>query len=419
MSTATSQTPSNQRFLLKATLLITSTLTVMAGATISPSLPAMQEAFADVENAEFLVRLVLTLPALFIVIGAPIAGYIVDNYGRKTLLVIATLAYGISGGSGFLAPTLTTILIGRAFLGLSVAGVMTSVTTLIADYYEGKQRASFLGLQAAFMGLGGTLFLTLGGVLADVDWRAPFLIYASSLFILPLIITLLYEPTTSPKENPIHKPLAETSDSIAETKRKRDEKLKREHIPLRLMGFVYIVVVLIQIVFYLIPVQLPFYLQNLTEASASQSGLAIALMTFFFAFASSLFGKIDERISHTMAVVFAFLLTGLGYLIVSVATSWELILIGLPLGGFGIGLLMPNLNVWLANETPTLLRGRALGGFTTAVFLGQFLSPIVLQPLVNGVGIGGTLGIVGILLLILGVITFIIWKQLTTFLTGK
>jgi MFS family permease len=35
---------------------------------------------------------------------------------------------------------------------------------------------------------------------------------------------------------------------------------------------------------------------------------------------------------------------------------------------------------WLASEAPPALRGRILGGFTTAIFLGQFLSPILSQP---------------------------------------
>jgi hypothetical protein len=41
---------------------------------------------------------------------------------------------------------------------------------------------------------------------------------------------------------------------------------------------IYGIAVLTQIVFYLIPVQIPFYLQALTNATASQSGLAIALL---------------------------------------------------------------------------------------------------------------------------------------------
>lgn len=143
--------------LTKITLLLVSTLTVMSGATISPSLPAMQAHFSDVPNADFWVRLVLTVPALFIVIGSPIAGQIVDKIGRKPLLLGSAILYGFAGSSGFLLNSLFAILIGRALLGLAVAGVMVSATTLIADYYQGDARASFMGLQAAFMGFGGVL----------------------------------------------------------------------------------------------------------------------------------------------------------------------------------------------------------------------------------------------------------------------
>jgi hypothetical protein len=54
--------------------------------------------------------------------------------------------------------------------------------------------------------------------------------------------------------------------------------------------------------------------------------------------------------------------------------------IGLIGSGAGLGLLVPNLYVWLANEAPLAIRGRALGDFTTALFLGQFVSPLVSRP---------------------------------------
>ena len=72
---------------IKTTLLLTSTLTVMSGATIAPSLPAMQEHFAQVPNSELLVRLVLTVPALFIAIGGLFVGQLLDRLGRKPLLM--------------------------------------------------------------------------------------------------------------------------------------------------------------------------------------------------------------------------------------------------------------------------------------------------------------------------------------------
>jgi len=52
-------------FLVKTTLLLVSTLTVMAGATIAPALPAMRQYFSEVANADYWVRLILTAPALY------------------------------------------------------------------------------------------------------------------------------------------------------------------------------------------------------------------------------------------------------------------------------------------------------------------------------------------------------------------
>jgi MFS family permease len=161
LDTETSQDGDSR--LTQLTLMMISTLTVMAGATISPSLPTMREHFATLPNADYLVRLALTLPALFIAIGAPLVGIIIDRLGRKPLLLLALGLYGIAGASGFVLNDLNWLLVGRAFLGVSVAGIMTIATTLIADYYTGATRAQFLGLQASFMGLGGVLFLILGG----------------------------------------------------------------------------------------------------------------------------------------------------------------------------------------------------------------------------------------------------------------
>jgi MFS family permease len=125
-------------------------LTVMASAIVAPSLPAMLQHFESVPNAAYWVRLVLTLPALFIAISAPILGILVDRIGRKPLLFLSLIIYGLAGSSGLWLNSLDTIIIGRAFLGVSVAGISISTTTLIADYYSGAARGKFLGLQAAF-----------------------------------------------------------------------------------------------------------------------------------------------------------------------------------------------------------------------------------------------------------------------------
>jgi len=63
-------------------LLLASTLTVMAGAALAPALPTLQAVFHDTPHVALLTRQLLTVPALFIVLAAPIAGWLVDRVGR-------------------------------------------------------------------------------------------------------------------------------------------------------------------------------------------------------------------------------------------------------------------------------------------------------------------------------------------------
>ncbi|HEY9648732.1 MAG TPA: MFS transporter [Chroococcidiopsis sp.] len=372
-------------FGVKLTLLLSSSLTVMAGATIAPSLPAMRDHFAATPNADYWVRLVLTAPALFIALGAPIVGTLIDRFGRKPLLAIAMVVYGVAGCSGAVLNDLGLILGGRVLLGLSVAGIMTTATALIADYYIGSDRAQFLGLQSAFMGLGGVVFLSLGGFLADLNWRSPFLIYALALLIVPLVIAILPEP--EPATNMPAQP-GEQSPSF----------------PWRVAGMTYGAALLSQVVFYLIPVQLPFYLKALANTNASQSGLAIALATLFSAASAIAYRSIKTRLSFMGIYAVAFLAMAVGYLVISLSLSYAMVLVGLAIAGAGLGLLMPNMNVCLTSVTPGSQRGRVLGGLTTAFFLGQFLSPILSQPLSGAVGLDLTYRLSGGLMLVMAAI---------------
>lgn len=382
---------------VRLTLLLISTLTVMAGATIAPSLPAMRQFFAEVPNADYWVRLVLTLPALFIALGAPFIGVMIDRLGRKPLLVVALALYGLAGSSGLWLNQLPAILLGRALLGLSVASVMVTATTLIADYYTGPARGQFLGLQAAFMALGGVVFLSVGGVLADLNWRSPFLIYFVALLLLPCALLFLPEPPRD-RSNAAHSQAA--ADPV--------------QLPVSLVALTYGIALLTQIVFYMIPVQIPFYLGALVNATASQSGMAIALCTLCSAITSFSYQKIKSRLSFISIYGIAFCNMAIGYGVISFASRYGGVLVGLAIAGLGLGLLMPNMSFCLTTATPSAVRGRILGGLTTCLFLGQFLSPLVSQPLSQSIGLDRTYGLAGIAMVGLTIIALILivrWRD--------
>jgi MFS family permease len=381
----------------KLTLLLASSLTVMSGATVSPSLPAMKQQFesaiADPDLRTTLVKLVITLPALFIVIGSPIAGSIVDKFGRKPLLLITAILYGFAGSSGLFLESLPAILVGRAFLGFAVAGVMVSATTLIADYYSGPARAAFMGLQSGFMGLGGVVFLTLGGALAQQNWHYPFGIYLLAWPIALLVFAFIIEPDSA---EPTRRERSNSHQSNLES----ETDLSSQSTPIGVMVIVYGLTTLSQIAFYLIPVQLPFFLDGLVKANPSQSGMAIALCTLFSAVASVTYGKLKQKMEFVTFLPIIFGLMGIGYLLIGQSSMWAQVLVGLAISGMGLGILMPNMSVWLSSAVPDNLRGRALGGLSTSMFLGQFLSPIVTQPLTKSMGLGGTYALTGGILVI-------------------
>jgi MFS family permease len=355
----------------------------------------MREYFREVANADYWVRLVLTAPSLCVAIAAPFAGLLVDRIGRKPLLAVALMVYGLAGSSGLWLNSLGLILLGRALLGLSVAGIMTTVTTLIADYYIGATRTHFLGLQAAAMAFGGVIFLSLGGFLADVGWRMPFLIYFVALGLLPFVLLLLPEPNSASQVS-----LSRSSAS--------DEPLR---LPLRWLILTYAIALITQVVFYMIPVQLPFYLRTLTNATASQSGLAIALSTLFAGMSSLSYQRVKARLSFIRIYEIAFVSIGVGYGLISFATGYVMVLMGLAIAGFGLGLITPNMNLCLTSITPTSLRGRAIGGLTTCFFLGQFLSPLLSQPLGQWLGLRTAYGLAGLLVIALSVVTTVVMAR--------
>lgn len=359
---------------LRVTLLVVSSLTVMAGATIMPALPAMREHFSDVRGAEMWVSLVLTMPALFIVLWAPVAGVIVDRYGRKRLLVASVVLYAVAGGSGCVADSLPALLVGRGFLGVAVAGIMTSALALIADYLEGPARASFMGIQGAVMAFGGVVFVVAGGVLADIHWRAPFLVYLAAAPVIPLAALVLVEPDRGQAATP-----------------SPDEPRQS----LRSLTLIYAVGGLLQVAFYVLPVQLPFLLQADMGVGPRGTGLAMGAGAICGALMGILYGRIQRRLSFGAITVVAFTVMAAGYGGIAAAGSYSQVVASIAVSGLGFGLLMPNLNVWLTAVVPDAARGRAFGGLTTCVFLGQFLSPFVSQPVAARVGMSATFGVVG------------------------
>lgn len=350
------------------TLLAASLMTVMAGSTIAPALPAMAEHFAAEDPEGFWVRLVLTMPGLFAAIGAPLAGWIADRWGRTPLLRASLLLYGVAGFSGFLVESLPLLLIGRALLGLGVGGILTAVTTLIGDYYQGHERRRIMGLQSSSAGYGGVIFLLLGGALAEWRWDGPFLVYLLAFAVLPLSVAYL----------------ADRADL-----RSADEDSTGGGFPVRAL-MLYIMGFLVMWLFYIVPIQLPFQMKELGVENTALVGAALACFNLAAATTSLFYRRLSGRFGYLGIFIWVHALWALGYVVIAHAASLPVLLFGIVLSGVGLGVVMPNLNTWASELVPAAWRGRVMGGLATSYFLGQFSSPFLIAPLERRFGIAGS-----------------------------
>jgi MFS family permease len=168
-----------------------------------------------------------------------------------------------------------------------------------------------------------------------------------------------------------------------------------------LVASLYLVSFLLQIAFYMIPVQLPFFLREMGVTSPGQTGMALATMTAGAAIVASQYRRIQARLDRTVILVICLSTVSVGFLLVSSATSFRGVIIALIVMGLAMGLNFPNMVTWLMARTPARVRGRIVGGLTMCIFLGQFFSPIASHPFVERGGLAYAYRALAILLAVL------------------
>jgi MFS family permease len=383
-----SQPPEGGNWARNVTILAGSMLTVMAGATIAPALPAMKQAFAGTPHLDMLVRLAFTTPALFIILSAPLSGYLLDRVGRKPVLIAAVALYAVAGASSLVVDDIWSVLAGRAALGLAVGAITAGFTTMIGDLFTGSALNRFMGLQGALIHFGGVIFQVGGGFLADVSWRHPFYIYLLALPVLPGIIRTL--PETKPARR------AKPSGSG-----EKDPAADEAPMPWARLMFIYVTAFMGMTLFYMVPVQIPFHLESLLGSGGSEAGLSMAVMSLSATFAALFYGRLRAALSFQLIFALLFGCMALGYWGLYLSESYWQVLLSLAVYGQGLGIMLPNQSTWVTNTAPAARRGRAMSGLATSFYLGQFLCPLLSQPVAERVGSAGMYGVGAAILVVL------------------
>ncbi|MGY1802444.1 MFS transporter [Blastococcus sp. SYSU D00922] len=365
-------------------LLFASCLSVLGAVLLAPVLPRIEDAFEGTPGVEALTPIVLTAPALVIGLTAMVAGRIVDRLGRKRLLVGSLVVYAFVGTAPVWLPSLELVVASRVLLGLTEAAIMTCCTTLLADYFHGSQREKYFGLQVVFTTVAATIFFGIGGALGAQNWRTPFWLYVVSLPLALLAARYIWQPA----------PRAQAAA--------RAQKLPP--LPWSRIAAPIVVSLVGGLVFYVLIVELSFKLDDIGVESTAVIGAASAIASLGTAVGGFLFGRLAKR-GPAVLVPLAFALSGVGIIGMGVASAVPVVIVFAVVTGFGNGLLLPSLLTWALGSLGFEQRGRGTGIWTSAFFVGQFFTPLVVLGLTDAIGgLGAALMALGVVGLVAAVV---------------
>ncbi|KAF5090735.1 Major Facilitator Superfamily protein [anaerobic digester metagenome] len=347
-------------------LLLSAMMILMGGAAVAPALPFISEAFPDASDS--VISLIITLPALAIALTGIFLGALSDKIGKIKVLIVSIAIFTIAGSSGYYLDNIYALLAGRFFLGIGIAGITCTTSSLIPCYYEGITRARVLGYQAAAMGFGVLVLEMSGGWLAGISWHTAFLIYLVGIVILAGVLLTMREPVLP--------------------KIMRDKDESPEQFPTAPLLMAYITLFLGNMLFFLMPVKFPYLIATmdaariLGENTALTSGLFLGIMGCASSLMGLAYGRIVWRFHRNTILTATFVFFGLGYCLLGLASSLVVVGIAVVCVGIAEGILMPTILTWIATITPKQFLGRASGGFSVFLNMGQFASTLAIVPVI-------------------------------------
>lgn len=373
-----------------AVLLLGSTMPILGAVLLAPILPSLSKVFPAQAG---LVPLLLTAPALTVAITAPFAGVLADRFGRKRLLVVALLAYAVLGTAPLYISSFRGILLTRLGVGVTEAVIFTCCIALLSDYFFGRRRSRVFASQAVVLAGGAFVYILLGGIIGATGWRSPFWLYSSAAVIALAVARLVWEPRKN------------QTASVHIT----DGRLPP--FPWQRLLLPYATTFFGGIVFYSVIIETPYLLELAGATSIVIIGLIGGLNQLGQATGGLSFRWV-ARFGVQRLLPIGFAISGLGLLIVWFAPTLPLTILGTVCTTLGGGLFVTTLQTWAVAGLPFEQRGRASGGWTTAVFLGNFTSSLAVLGLSTALGgLPNALGALGLVTVIVALVLALVLRR--------
>ncbi|WP_180722606.1 MFS transporter [Paraburkholderia largidicola] len=360
--------------------------TVFAMTLVLPFLPIYVEQLGVTGHASIVQWAGIAYGANFLAAGliAPLWGRLGDRYGRKPMLVRASLGMALTMPLMGLSTNIWQFVALRFLAGIA-GGYSSGATILVAVQTPRHRVAWALGILASGVMAGNLLGPLAGGSVPSlIGIRATF--WASGVLIFIAFVATVVLVREAPR----------VSDPADRRHKEGWSELPNKGVVLTMLATGLLLMVANMSIEPIITVYVATLVHGPSGASAIAhdsarvtyvAGLVMAAAALGSIVSASQLGKLADRVGHSTVIITA--LTAAGLLLIPqafVTSEWQLValrfLMGLALGG-----LLPCIAAVIRNNVPDHFVGTVMGYSLSSQFAGQVAGPLI------GGFIGGQLGI--------------------------
>ena len=335
--------------------------TSMGLSQIAPVLPLYIKylGVGNIAEIEQLSGITFGITFIIMAIASPIWGQAADKYGRKPMLLRASLGMAVVIiCMGYVENVYQ--LIGLRLLQGIVSGFISAAITLVATQAPREKAGWALGTLSTGGVSGMLLGPLIGGYLAETwGFRSVFFATGTFLFIaFSASLFFIREQFTAP-------------DRKVPSFREVWRQIPNTQITITMLITTFILQLALLSIEPIITVYILQLSQN-TNHIAMMSGMVFAASGFANILAAPHLGKLSDRVGPHKVMLGALIFAGLVFIPQAFVTNpWQLMGLRFLLGIASAGLL-PSINTLVKRNTPDAIAGRAFGYNQSAQFLGAF-----------------------------------------------
>jgi DHA1 family multidrug resistance protein-like MFS transporter len=334
-------------------------------------------------------------------IFSPIWGLAADKFGRKPMLLRASLGMAVViGCMGF--ATNVYILIGLRLLQGVITGYATACTTLIATQTDKEHSGYALGTLSTASIAGSLLGPSIGGFIEEGFGLQNVFFITAALLLIAFLTTSLFVKESFTREDKKVLNLREVWQLVPEK---------------RLTITMFVTFFLLTVALYSVEPILTVYITSLSHDSshiALIAGLTFSASGLANIIAAPRLGKLSDKIGVHKVMLVALVAAGVIFIPQAfVSNPWQLMGLRFLLGVFAAG-LTPSVNVLIKKITPAPITGRVFGFAMSAGYLGVFGGSVLGGQVAAWFGVQYVFLITGALLLTNAVwVYFNVYKKLS------